>query len=257
MITFDDYARRYETLSMTRSAEGILEITFHSGGESLRWGLQPHAEMAEAFRFIAMDRENRVVLLTGTGAEFIGPRASERKTYATAPTAQDWERSAYTEARQLLGGLLDIPVPVVGVVNGPALRHCELALLSVIVIASEDASFEDSAHFTYQNFVPGDGMHVVMTMLLGINRARYFLLTGQVIDAPEAHRLGLVNEVVPKPEALERGRAHARKLAQKPDLLLRYTRDLLVQPIKTEMNRLLGLGLALEGLATIGIVSTN
>lgn len=251
MLTFDEYAERYETIGMTRS-DGILEVTFHTNGDSLRWGLTAHREMAEAFRFIATDRENRVVILTGTGNEFCGPRATPgATTYAHQPTAEDWEASAFTEARELLSSLLDIAVPVIGVVNGPALRHSEIALLSDIVLAADDASFEDSAHFQLQNFVPGDGVHVVFTMLLGINRARSFLLMGEVIDAAEAKRLGMVAEVLPKAEVLERARSLARDLARKPDRLLRYTRALLVHPIKKQMHEHLALGLAVEGLGAL------
>ena len=52
--------------------------------------------------------------------------------------------------------------------------------------------------------VPGDGMHIVYPMLLGMNRGRYFLLTGQAIEADEAKQLGLVNEVMPQSELIGR-----------------------------------------------------
>lgn len=251
MLKFEDYSQRYETIAMSRT-DGILEVTFHTMGDSLRWSLTAHREMAEAFRFIATDRENRVVIMTGTGQEFCGPRALAGATaYSSRPDGDAWEATAFTEARELIGSLLDIAVPVIGVVNGPALRHSEVALLSDIVIASEDATFEDSAHFQLQEFVPGDGVHVVYTMLLGINRARSFLLMGEVIDAAEAKRLGIVAEVRPKDKVLERARELARMLASKPDRLLRYTRALLVHPIKKQMHEHLALGLAVEGLGAL------
>lgn len=251
MLKFDEYAGRYKSIAMSRT-DGILEVTFHTKGDSLRWDLSVHSEMAEAFRYIATDRENRVVILTGTGAEFCGPRVGAGATsYAEQPSADVWEAHGFTEARELLGSLLDIAVPIIGVVNGPALRHGEIALLSDIVLASEDATFEDSAHFQLQDFVPGDGVHVVYTMLLGINRARTFLLLGEVIDADEAKRLGMVTEVLPKGMVLDRARELARLLAKKPDRLLRYTRALLVHPIKKQMHDHLALGLAVEGLGAL------
>ena len=206
---------------MTRDERGVLEMTFHTGGESLRWSALAHSELAQAFRHIANDRANRIVLMTGTGAEFCGPRADSRNPrFATTPSGDLWEKEAFSECREMMGALLDIAVPVVGVVNGPALRHGEIALLADIVVASEDASFEDTAHFHGQGFVPGDGVHVVYTMLLGINRARNFLLTGQVLDAHEALRLGMVAEVLPKGEVLHRGRVLAQSLAAKLDRVL-------------------------------------
>ena len=61
--------------------------------------------------------------------------------------------------------------------------------------ASEDVTFQDSAHFI-NGLIPGDGMHVLFPMLLGLNRGRYFLLTGQTIDAQKALELGVVSEVL-------------------------------------------------------------
>jgi len=251
MITLDDYCDRYETIAFERDDRGVLEMTFHSEGDSLRWGALPHREMSDAFRFVAKDRGNRIVLMRGTGHEFCGPRVSDAPRFTSPPDGTVWEEQAYSEANELIGGLLDIAVPIVSVINGPVLRHSELPLLGDIVIASDDASFEDSAHFSGGNLVPGDGVHVVYEALLGFNRARHFLLTGRVIHAAEALALGLVAEVVPKAEVLERGRFHARSLAAKPDRLLRYTRSLLNQPMKRRMLDYLPLGLAVEGCGVL------
>lgn len=97
--------------------------------------------------------------------------------------------------------------------------------------------------------MPGDGVHVVFPLLMGTNRGRYFLLTGQTLSASEARELGLVNEVLPREQLLDRAWAHARMLMQRPPLLRRYARVLLTQDLKKRMQELLGYGLALEGLA--------
>lgn len=252
MISLDDYRDRYRTIAFERDAQGILEMTFHTEGDSLRWGALPHTEMADAFRFVAKDRGNRVVLMRGTGQEFCGPRVGDAPRFASPADGDTWESLAYGEANELINGLLDIAVPIVSAVNGPVLRHSELPLLADIVIASDDVSFEDSAHFSGGNLVPGDGVHVVYEALLGFNRARHFLLTGRVIDAAEALSLGLVAELVPKADVVERARDHARALSAKPDRLLRYTRSLLNQPMKRRMMNYLALGLAVEGCAVLG-----
>jgi enoyl-CoA hydratase/carnithine racemase len=148
----------------------------------------------------------------------------------------------------MLMNLMNIEVPVIGAVNGPAWRHSELPLLADIVIASEDAAFQDGAHFQ-GGLVPGDGVHVVYPMLLGTNRARYFLLTGQVIDARDALRLGLVAEVLPKDKVLPRAWELARDIAAKPEVLVRHTRAVLAEPIKRQLQEFLGYGLYNECLA--------
>src|ERR1700737_4584120 len=96
-------------------------------------------------------------------------------------TTEKWDH-IYKDAKHLLMNLLDIEVPVIAAVNGPALIHAELAVLSDIVIASENAEFQDGPHFP-NGVVPGDGVHVVWPLVLGINRGRYFLLSGQKLSA--------------------------------------------------------------------------
>ena len=160
-----------------------------------------------------------------------------------------WDRT-YWEGKHLLMNLLDIEVPMIAAVNGPALRHSELPLLCDIVLASNEAAFQDSGHFV-NGLIPGDGMHVIYPMLLGLNRGRYFLLTGQTIEAQEALTLGLVNEVMPREDLLPRAWTLAEQLAQESDLVRRYTRVLMTQYIKKMMHEILGYGLALEGLGSV------
>jgi enoyl-CoA hydratase/carnithine racemase len=97
--------------------------------------------------------------------------------------------------------------------------------------------------------VPGDGMHVVFPLLLGANRGRAYLLTGKVISAEEAVQLGLALEVVPDDELAARAWELATSLARNTDLVLRYTRVMLVEQLKRQMQDLLGYGLAMEMLA--------
>ena len=249
MTKLSDYGERYPSIRMRREG-GILEVTLHTKGGTLQWGLGPHAELPDAFHDIGADRENKVVILTGAGDEFSGPCVFPKAghpLFPTRPTAQFTE-NLISEGRRMLMNLLNIEVPVISAVNGPAWRHSEIPLLGDIVIAAEHAAFQDSAHFP-GGLVPGDGVHVVYPMLLGANRARYFLLTGQVIEAAEAQRLGLVAEVLPREKVLPRAWELARDIAAKPEVLVRHTRLLLTEPIKRRMQEELGFGLYNECLA--------
>jgi len=247
MSRLDDYAEKYSCLNLERR-DGVLQARLHTDGGPLKWGLGPHAELPDAFADIARDRDNRVVILTGTAEEFSGPRAVPgRSAISAGITAEAFDR-VHRDGRALIMNLLDIEVPVIAAINGPAWRHSEIPLLSDIVLASETAAFQDSAHFA-SGLVPGDGVHIVYPLLLGMNRGRYFLLTGQTLSAEEAKALGLVAEVLPQGQVLERAWVLAEELAKRPTLLLRYTRLMFTELLRRRMQELLGYGLAMEGLA--------
>jgi enoyl-CoA hydratase/carnithine racemase len=241
-----EYEKRYQTVKMERQ-DGILLMTLHTDGNSLTWGALPHRELPDAFRDVGSDLENRVVILTGTGAEFSGPRPAPAARQGRS--TEDWDR-IMREGKALLENLLAIEVPMISAINGPALRHSEIPLLCDIVLAADTAAFEDAGHFE-SGLVPGDGVNVVYSILLGVNRARYFLLTSQNLSAREAHSLGLVNEVVPRAQLLSRAFEHAHKLAQHLDMHLRHTRLILTEYLKREIRAYLGHSLALEALANI------
>lgn len=247
MTTLSDYQNRFKTI-LFRREEGILEMRFHTDGGPLRWGFLPHEEAEEAFLQIGRDRENKVVIMTGTGAEFSGPAPepeANRAAHHMGP--QEWAELGWT-AKNLLTNLLAIDVPMIGAVNGPALRHAELPVMCDIVLASETAEFQDSAHFV-AGLVPGDGVHVVFPMVMGLNRGRYFLLTGQRLSAREAKEYGLVNEVMSPDALLPRAWQLARTILRQPEMNRRYARLLLTEQLRRRISELLPLGLALEGLA--------
>ena len=245
MANFQDYAQKYQSIRMERQ-NGILEISFHTGGGPLQWGGVPHEEFPRAFYDIGSDPANRVIIMTGTGDTFSGPPGSPDSRPKRTPA--EWDKT-YREGKHLLWNLLDIEVPMISAINGPAWRHSELPLLCDVVLASEDVKFQDSGHFV-SGLVPGDGMHIIYPLLLGLNRGRYFLLTGQIIEAQQALDLGLVSEVLPPNELLPRARTLARQLAQQSDLVLRYSRVSVTHFIKRQLHDVLGYGLALEGLGS-------
>lgn len=251
-MQLSDYQTKYEGIRFDRSAHGVLEMTLHTRGGPAKWGASLdclHAELPRAFLDVGRDPENRVVLLTGTGDSFIDS-FDPSFTHHEDSLAAMWAR-IYDEGLGLLNNLLAIPVPMIAAVNGPALIHAELAVLCDIVLASETAEFADLAHMAGTGSIPGDGVHVVWPMLLGPNRGRYFLLTGERIGAQEARQIGVVAEVHSPDKLMPRARELATWLARKPLPALRHTRMLLVKELRRRMFDELHSGLAHEALATM------
>jgi enoyl-CoA hydratase/carnithine racemase len=239
---FEQYSIAYQHAAMSRR-DGVIEVTLHTDGGSLVWGDDPHTELGHCFADIGADPDNRVVILSGTGDSFI---SRLDRSWVGAMTPDKWTK-IYFHGRRLLLNLLEIEVPVIAAVNGPATVHAELALLSDIVLAADTAVFADAPHFRFGT-VPGDGVQLVWQMLLGANRGRYALLTGQRFTAPEARELGLVNEVLAPADLLPRARQLAEQIGSQPPNVLRYTRNVLLSQLKREMVTALDHGLAMEGL---------
>jgi len=249
MPKLSEYENKYECIKFERRDE-ILQMTLHTNGGSLRWGLVPHRELPAAFFDVANDYENKVVILTGTGDEFTGPQVFPSEGHPIFPTRPPMELvdALLSEGKQGLMNFLNIDVPVITAFNGPAWRHGEIPLMADIVIAADTVAFQDSAHFQ-GGLVPGDGVHVVYPILMGVNRARYFLITGQILRAKEAKEFGLVSEVMPADQVLPRAWELARDLAKKPKSLLRATRIVLTEKLKRQAQDMLSFGLHAELLA--------
>jgi len=249
---FSEYKDRYANYRFELSEEGILFMQCHTDGGSLEWKWESHDAMADAFADLAGDREIKVVIHTGTGDTYNvlwgKPVTDDQKplynAYDDAEGVATMDEKSWF-GRMIIENLLAVDVPMIAAVNGPCTMHSEVPLLMDIVLASEDAYFQDLSHFP-RGMVPGDGQHVVWEQLVGPNRARYLLLTGYKLSAQEAREWGVVAEVLPKDKVLDRAWEIARELAKRPPIALRNTRYLLVQNLKRALLNELSHGLQAE-----------
>jgi len=243
-MTEPAYANSYENLAFARDDDGVLVLRFHTNGGPITFTGQTHSDFTAALEQISLDHENKALVITGTGDVFMnqidGPSLGE----IFKPGV--WEKIR-VEGAKVLQRLLELPFPVVGVANGPATVHSEYLLLADIHIASERATYGDTAHPGFA-ITGGDGLHVVWEEVVGTARAKWLLWTGEQIDAQTALQWGVVSEVMPHTRAVERGIEIAHTLAAKPALY----RSLHKQTLNLNLHRRLledvPFGMALEGL---------
>ena len=243
-MTEPAYFTAFKNFEFTRTPTGVLTFRFHTDGGPATFTGQMHADLPRALYEIGQDRENRVLVLTGTGDRFMtdidGPSLGD----ITKPAA--WDRTI-AEGRRVLQRLVDLEMPIVAAINGPASVHSEYVLLADIVIAAETTVFSDFPHLTF-GIVPGDGIQVAWEEAIGPSRTRYLTLTQGSFTVQQAEQWGAVAEVLPLEQVLPRAQELAGTLAAKPQLLTRYLAVTLRQRISRRMAEAVKLGMALEGL---------
>ncbi len=246
MTEFTAYKDSFPHAKLIRSAQGVLEMSFHTAGKTLTFDADTHREFADLFRVVAQDAETRVVIMTGTGDAFIDNIDGSKFDFGTA---HGFHRM-FREGKLVLANLIDIPVPVIAAVNGPATVHSEYILLSDVVLATPDTIFQDKPHTGF-GIVPGDGIHSLWPHVIGSVRGRYFVTTQQVLSAEDAKAFGAVNEIVPKARLLSRAHEIAAKIAALQPLTARLTRLAVTQPLRRLVEDSVGFGLALETLSAV------
>ncbi len=243
------YFDRYENFVLSRSASGVLTVRFHTDGLEHTFTGTTHHDFPRLVEEIAYDRDNKVLVLTGTGETFINNIDGPSLGDLTKPWTAD---VVYVEGRRGVQRLVDLEIPILAAVNGPVSVHSEYALLADVVIASETAVFSDVPHLAF-GIAPGDGLVVVWEEVLGLNRARYLEITGGSFSAQEALAWGAVAEVLPQENVLLRAQELAEQMTARPQLTNRYLALIFRQRISRRLTEGMALGMALESLTAANL----
>jgi enoyl-CoA hydratase/carnithine racemase len=179
-----------------------------------------YAEIEAAFRAVSADDDVRVAVVTGADPSFCsGEDVKEMMTGEARPASETRPRP--TPAAM---AVLECAKPVVAAVNGTAVGWgMELALYADIRLASENAKFAEL--FVKRGLVADVGGFYRLPALVGPSKAAELLLTGELIDAREALRIGLVSEVLPHAELMPRANALAATIAANPPLATRAIKE--------------------------------
>jgi enoyl-CoA hydratase/carnithine racemase len=231
----------WETIAVTHR-DGVTELRVHTGAGPLVWSAMAHHELTEAFYWLGNQQQTKVAILTGTGDQYC--TELDTSGFAAIPWDLTW-----WEGRRMLRNLNDVEVPVISAVNGPVTIHSEIPMMADIVLAATHAEFADKAHFATRGTVPGDGVNVVWSELLGPVRSKYHLLTGIPVSASEARQIGFVNEILQQDGLLPRAWELATQLAQSPLPVLRYAKAALSIGVRPDFSERLSHGLGVEGTA--------
>lgn len=212
-----------------------------------------HDDLEHLFGAVSEDREVDAVILTGAGRAFCAGGDVDGMADGSMFPSEDGRHAPLTwftaGPHRLIRNMLSVPQPMIAAVNGHAVGlGATLALFCDVVLAADTAKIGDT--HTKVGLVAGDGGAVVWPLLVGVNRAKELLMTGDLLSAADAERLGLVNHVYPADQVLAEATALAERLVAMPMAAVRYTKQAVNKLLWERMVSTLDTSLAFEAISS-------
>lgn len=206
----------YQTLLLD-IADRVATVTINRPDKLNALNAQAKAELREVMTSLKNDPAVDVVIITGAGEKaFVAGTDIRELTELNGETGKEFS----AKGQEVFDLIENLGKPVIAAINGYALGGgCELALACHLRVASENARFGQPE--VNLGIIPGYGGTQRLARLIGRGRAMEMILTGDQIDAQEAHRIGLVNKVVPAGELMTTARSLARTIASKGQIAIR------------------------------------
>ena len=214
-------------------SEGIATITINRPAAMNAMTRTILEELEDAVAEVARTPEIRVAIITGAGTKaFIAGADIAAMRDMSPPEGRDLALLAH----RIYAAIERSPKPYIAAVNGYALGGgCELSLACDLRIASENARFGQPE--VNIGTLPGFGGSQRLPRLIGKGRALEMILTGDMIDAAEAYRIGLANRVVPQEALLVEARKIAAKIAAKSSITVGLCKDAVVNGGEMDLAR--------------------
>jgi enoyl-CoA hydratase len=234
----------FETIALARTGR-LLTITLNRPDVLNAVNEQMHEELGEVFAFAANDEGSDVLLLTGAGRAF---SAGGDLTYL-AETAKHPERFDVDvrRAKRIVYTILDLEKPLICKLNGHAVGlGATVALLCDVVFAAEHAKIGDP-HVSV-GLVAGDGGAFIWPQRIGYARAKEYLLTGELVPAPKAEQIGLVNHCLPAAALDAAVDAFCQRLLNGSTNAIRWTKVTTNLELKRIAHAVMDAGLAYEAV---------
>jgi enoyl-CoA hydratase len=213
---------RYERIVATRS-DRILTLTLTAPNPVNAVDGEMHHELSRIFLDAQDDTTSDLIVLTGAGRAFCaGGDTAWFKTHIENPASF---RALGPEAKRIITSLLDLEKPILCRLNGAAAGlGATIALMCDVIIASEKAVVGDP--HVKVGLVAGDGGAIIWPQLIGFARAKELLMTGDLLRADEAARMGLINYAVPAAELDAKVAELAAKILANPRWAVRWTKTI-------------------------------
>lgn len=211
----------YEQLTLSRRDHGVLLITIDRPEKYNAADECMHAELARIWRDVAADPDIRVAVITGAGKAF----SAGGDLAMVERMAGDYDRVSHmlTEMSDLVYNMINCDKPIVSAINGVAVgAGAVVALLADVAIVAEDARIGDG--HVKLGVAAGDHAAIIWPLLAGMAKARYYLLTGEMITGTEAERIGLAAKALPREDVLPEALRVAEVLATGAQQAIRLTK---------------------------------
>lgn len=238
---------KYETLKIERSGR-LLTITMNQPETLNAVGEVMHEELADVFYAVAVDPDSDVIVLTGAGRAFsAGGDVDLFEEMIRNPAI--FEKIGF-EAKRIVYSILDCEKPIIAKVNGHATGlGATIALLSDVIFASESAKIGDP--HVRMGFVAGDGGAALWPQLIGFARAKEYLLTGDLMTADHAAKIGLINHALPLDELDTAVDAFAQRLLSGATKAIRWTKVSVNIELKRVLNSIMDASVSMEALSNL------
>jgi enoyl-CoA hydratase len=216
-MTFD----QYQQLRFERRDNGVLLITMDRPEKYNATDEQMHGELARVWADVSADPDTRVAVVTGAGKAFSagGDLAMVKRM------AGNHDRVAHmlAEMSDMVYNMINCEKPIVSAINGVAVgAGTVVGLMADISICALDAKLGDG--HVKLGVAAGDHAAILWPLLAGMAKARYYLLTGEMLTGEEAERLGMVSKALPRDQVLDEALRVADTLATGSQLAIRWTK---------------------------------
>lgn len=236
----DEYAG-YSSIRFERLGD-VLRVTLANPRNELNAvDGEMHDELRRLFEELKTEKQARAVVFTGSGRAFSA--GGDFRWMSSVKPEHLYEMRR--EGKQIVWNLLDVELPIVAAVNGPAIGlGATLALLCDVIFMADTATVADP--HVRVGIVAGDGGAAIWPLALGPALAKRYLMTGDSLTAADAERIGLVNAAVPADELQDKALAFAQRLAEGAPLAVRYTKAAVNQIVKQALTTGFDYSMALE-----------